>query len=285
MAFRASILAVFLVFTQTALALAPSDSYYGKDFQQTMNTKRDGDLVSELRKIISLSHMRSKDGYDTIADHCDTAQQGCYQHKSLGYNVARQVMFGKLYLESNGSGYAIDEVYCQRLYGADDFHKGPMPGPNVIPNHSVMNAEHTWPQSKFNRRFDTGMQKSDLHHIFPSDTEMNGARGNYNFGEVAQMQKELKCPQSKLGFAPNSTTPIFEPPDHHKGNVARALFYFSVRYQIPINSIQEETLKRWNKADPVDQADRDRNDQIQQVQGNRNPFVDHPELADLISDF
>ncbi|RYZ68005.1 MAG: nuclease, partial [Proteobacteria bacterium] len=78
---------------------------------------------------------------------------------------------------------------------------------------------------------------------------------------------------------------FFEPPDAHKGNVARALFYFSVRYNIKIDPIEENFLKAWNKADPVDQEESGRNEAIMKIQGNRNPFVDFPELADSIGDF
>ena len=47
----------------------------------------------------------------------------------------------------------------------------------------------------------------------------------------------------------------------------------------------EATLRRWNKLDPVDQAELERNDAIEKIQGNRNPFIDHPEYVDQISNF
>ncbi len=114
---------------------------------------------------------------------------------------------------------------------------------------------------------------------------MNSVRGNFNFGDVEKDVRVLKCPTSRFGYIGQTRDHFFEPPAAHKGNVARALFYFSVRYMIPIKSIEEEALKRWNKLDPVDQAERDRNDRIQQIQGNRNPFIDYPELTDSVSNF
>ena len=77
----------------------------------------------------------------------------------------------------------------------------------------------------------------------------------------------------------------FEPPDSHKGNVARAMFYFSMRYNMRIDPVQEKFLKKWNKLDPIDAAERLRNRRIKDIQGNSNPFIDDPFLADRISDF
>ena len=114
---------------------------------------------------------------------------------------------------------------------------------------------------------------------------MNSIRGNFKFGEVDIPKVALKCPISKLGQVSHASGEFFEPPSRHKGNVARALLYFSVRYKIHIDPVEEKFLKKWNVEDPVDAFEKQRNDRIQQIQGNRNPFVDHPELADAISDF
>jgi endonuclease I len=78
---------------------------------------------------------------------------------------------------------------------------------------------------------------------------------------------------------------VFEPPTVHKGRVARALFYFSVRYDIPLDPEEEAYLKKWNAEQPVDQEEITRNEEIYKAQGNRNPFIDYPELASLIADF
>jgi endonuclease I len=74
-------------------------------------------------------------------------------------------------------------------------------------------------------------------------------------------------------------------PTVHKGNVARALFYFSVRYKIKIPATEEIVLRRWNDLDPIDNAEEVRNEQIYFAQGSRNPFIDFPELANSINKF
>jgi endonuclease I len=75
------------------------------------------------------------------------------------------------------------------------------------------------------------------------------------------------------------------PPAAHRGNVARAMFYFSIRYNHKLDSAQESALKQWHKADPVDACEKKRNEGICKLQGNRNPFIDRPDFVDKISDF
>ena len=69
------------------------------------------------------------------------------------------------------------------------------------------------------------------------------------------------------------------------GKNPQGRFYFSVRYKLPIDATQEETLRQWSKDDPVTAEDVARNDAIEKEQGDRNPFIDFPELAEQISDF
>ncbi|MDD4974604.1 MAG: endonuclease [Bacteriovorax sp.] len=201
----------------------------------------------------------------------------------LGYDGARKIMFGKLFLKNDSNGNYISDVYCQKRFGASAGV-----GVNTIPNGMKINCEHTWPQSKFTRAFDNEMQKSDLHHLYPSDSRANSIRGNDDFIDVKDDTGTLAqddCSISKYGSSSASSNDGFEPPLTHKGNVARALFYFSVRYKISIPKTEEDVLRRWNDLDPVDQEEIDHNDAIQQVQGNRNPFIDFPSLANDINKF
>jgi deoxyribonuclease I len=78
---------------------------------------------------------------------------------------------------------------------------------------------------------------------------------------------------------------VFEPPEEHKGNVARAMFYFSSEYNKHIDPAEEAVLREWNKLDAVDAAEIERNRRISAVQGNENQFVLHSELADRVADF
>ncbi|MGZ3790336.1 MAG: endonuclease I family protein [Bacteriovorax sp.] len=201
----------------------------------------------------------------------------------LGYDGARKILFGKLFIKSDGNGNYISDVYCQKRFGAS---AGVAPG--AIPDGTKINCEHTWPQSKFTAAYPAEMQKSDLHHLFPADSKANSIRGNDDFTDVSHDTGDLSndnCSISKYGSSGASNNDGFEPPLTHKGNVARALFYFSVRYKISMPKSEEEVLRRWNDLDPVDQEEMDRNDAIEKLQGNRNPFIDFPGLANDISKF
>jgi hypothetical protein len=202
---------------------------------------------------------------------------------SLGYEGARKVMFGQLYIKNDSSGYYITDVYCQKRFGSNAGVK-----PSAIPKSDQINCEHTWPQSKFSGSFPKDLQKADLHHLYPSDSKANSIRGNLNFVDVSNdsgILSEDNCSASKFGSSSVGSHDGFEPPLTHKGNVARSLFYFSVRYKIQIPKDEEEVLRRWNDLDPVDQEEIDHNGSIEKVQGNRNPFIDFSGLANDINKF
>lgn len=203
-------------------------------------------------------------------------------HKTLGYLRARQILHGQVYLEGSKNGYFIRDVYCLKNFTDNDFGRNGGLGPEQIPDSNILNTEHTWPQSRFARHFPEEVQKSDLHHLFPSDSEMNSKRGNFKFAELSGKTIPVKCSASRL--AKTAIGFRFEPPLEHRGNVARALFYFSVRYKISIDNDEEVYLRQWHQEDPVDQNERNHHEMIYQAQGNRNPFIDQPDAINQIVD-
>ncbi len=270
-------LLVTLFFTLTASALS---TYYPAEFKTKMNDLRNDDLKFEIFKVLDMKHVGGKNE-DTLVSHCGQGQGRCYSQRVLGYTAARKILFGKLHLEQTEQGrYYVQDVYCRKQYT-----ESIGVGPDRIPNHSELNCEHTWPQSKFSSRFPNEMQKSDIHHLYPTNSRANSVRGNYEFGEVFNEDSAL-CDASEVGGEErNGGGHYFEPPSEHKGNVARSLFYFSVRYQTQISERQEEVLRKWHEEDPVDMEEMERNDQIHYIQGNRNPFIDMPELVSKIANF
>lgn len=264
-----------LILLTISLSSTAASNYYPSEFNSKVSSASlsDEKLKDSLFEILSQTHTRRKGKPDLIG--CSVKEGTCYSQRSLGYKGARKVLFGKLHLEEDSNGYFVKDVYCRKIITTSQTNIGP----NTIPNSNLLNCEHTWPQSKFSRSFSKGMQKSDLHHLFPTDSKANSVRGNYEFGNVDN--GSLSNCEASHSEKPGH----FEPPTEHKGNVARALFYFSVRYKMKIHPEQERTIKEWNIQDPVDAEERERNDGIYAVQGNRNPFIDFPELADRISDF
>ncbi len=179
-------------------------------------------------------------------------------HVSVGYQRAQDLVFGDI---DNRSGI-VECVYTGRkLKTAGE------------PDATNMNIEHTWPQSLGA----VGIAKCDLHHLFPADSKANGIRGNNPFGIV-------KATTWEQGGS-KTDRDVFEVRKEQRGNTARAMFYFSIRYNKRINDAEEATLRRWHQEDPVDELEKKRNDRVQNFQNNRNPFVDRPELVSQISDF
>ncbi len=268
-----------IVFLVILSSTANANKYYPQQYQEAFTG---GELTNEALKdalftILTTQHQTNGKKADTLG--CKSSKNGhCYGQISLGYKGARKVLFGKLHLEEDSNGYFIKDVYCRKIIT----NRQSKVGPNIIPNNNIMNCEHTWPQSRFNSRFSKGIQKSDLHHLFPTDSKANGVRGNSRFTDVHNGKSVAGCPASQTEGRSGGR---YEPPAEHKGNVARALFYFSIRYQIQIDKNEEATLKRWHIQDPVDASEMERNDQVFNVQHNRNPFVDYPELVDQISNF
>jgi endonuclease I len=203
------------------------------------------------------------------------------KHATLSYKMARRYLFGQIHLRQSTNGsYELTDVYCQNTYDKSDGI-----GPHEIPNHTVINCEHTWPQSRFSSHHSKNTQKTDMHHLYPVDSRSNSSRGNITFAEVNGRDVHEKCSASQRGSDVNSGTTSFEPPPSHRGNVARALFYFSVRYNISIPDQEEVHLRNWHIDDPADAFEMSRNDQIHALQGNRNPFIDEPDTVDEILNF
>ncbi len=270
--------ALFTSFTFNTFAGHP---YYPQSFQDALerNELEDDQLKDELKKILTSSHLKHSGAADTLG--CSSRSGDCYSHINLGYKTARKNLFGNMALGhlKKDNGYYLYGVYCENKFTTSKT-TGTI-GPMSIPNSNVLNCEHTWPQSKFTG-YQSGHQKADLHHLFPTDSKANSSRGNYDFGDVMNGKDPApNCDESQVSSSGNR---VFQPSINHRGNVARAMFYFAVRYNGRINSDMERSLRKWNIEDPIDQAERDRNDGIYGVQKNRNPFIDYPELINLISD-
>jgi deoxyribonuclease-1 len=258
--------------------------YYTQELYQSVAAGLRGDeFKRRLYEVLSQTHQQLSEDQEIISSGGCSLGKKCYRHQSIGYDAARVFLMGQFYLVQQGSEYAVKDVYCDRLVSEREFSSQP-PRPGRIPNPNVVNAEHTWPQSHFVRHQPKDLQKSDLHHLFPTDSDLNSARGSHPFGEVVKETQSLECSHAMMGRGDKASL-VFEPPQNHKGNVARALFYFSVRYQANLDEGQERTLRDWHRLDPVDEEELKRNQAIFELQGNRNPFIDHPEWVDLIVDF
>jgi endonuclease I len=166
------------------------------------------------------------------------------------------------------------------------------------------NREHTFPKSWFANG--TPMY-TDLFHVMPTDKKVNGLRGNLAYGIVGTAAYTSSNGTKKGNcVAPNYpySLQVFEPADEYKGDIARNYFYMATCYQNVIGGWQSndadadtvldgssdkvfeqwylDLMYSWHIADPVSAKEIARNNAVYNIQGNRNPFIDHPEYVAII---
>ncbi len=161
--------------------------------------------------------------------------------------------------------------------------------------NSCYNREHVWPQSYFNS--DPPMV-SDLWIVYPTDYYVNNQRSNMAYGKVGTATKTFlngtKIGNNTYPGAPSGT--CFEPIDSFKGDIARSYFYIATRYlgedaswitwDMAVKAVLQpwavQMLLDWHRLDPVSTKERNRNNAVYALQGNRNPFIDSPVYAECI---
>lgn len=174
------------------------------------------------------------------------------------------------------------------------------------------NREHMMPQSTFYSNYP---MYSDMFYIIPTDARINQLRSNYMYGVSTTTASNIFYTftnTSKIGRSaiPNYvyTGRVYEPIDEFKGDVARSLLYFAVRFEgklgsfnynnnsnpasdtNPLDGTEERAfdpayitmLLQWHNQDPVSQREIDRNNAVYNLQKNRNPFIDNPTWVNLI---
>ncbi len=164
------------------------------------------------------------------------------------------------------------------------------------------NREHAFPQSWF---ASAEPMRSDMYIVYPTDKKVNGMRGNFPYGKVTSPTYTSNN-GTKLGpntYLTQYTGSAFEPIDEYKGDLARSTFYVATAYENNIagwqansnaNAVLDGTsykvfddwylklMYQWHLQDPVSTKEIDRNNDIYMIQGNRNPFIDHPEYVALV---
>ena len=201
------------------------------------------------------------------------------------------------------------------MYGACSFSAGDECG-NYGGECDCYNREHSIPKSWWGGGKNN--MYSDIFHLVPTDGYVNNRRSNYAFGEVQNATytyNECKLGSSVstittdketlLGTSATCSGTVFEPRDEYKGDFARGYLGMIAKYSNSSYSITSGyggmifesfsstqhfgltkygivLLMKWHREDPVSRKEIDRNNGIQATQGNRNPFIDYPYLAEYI---
>ncbi len=240
---RVSILAIFILFlSQFAFAQVPPETLNGEELKSWLRTNY----------------------YDG-------------KHNTLGYTNARKYLYNYIDNE-NGvitcvySGYEVNSAY-----GGTTTYPAPI------------NCEHTIPQSYFG---EADPMVSDIHHLYPAYENWNSTRSNYPYADINDNttakwmyldQSQTTIPTSNIDLYSEYANSTFEPREDHKGNVARSIFYFYTMYPTQAGDISLigdiDMFYQWHLADPVDALELERNGQVETYQGNRNPYIDYPEIV------
>ncbi|AZI20894.1 endonuclease [Chryseobacterium taklimakanense] len=260
---------ILIFLSQIILAQAPANYYDGTA------GLTGAALKTKLSQIISNGHI-------------DKGYGGLY----TGYETTDRDNF----FEKDGT---VLDMYSENPNGPDPYNY--TPGQKQCGNYSnesdCYNREHIVPQSLFSKNYP---MRSDINFIRPTDGKVNGMRSDYPFGMVSKPTFTSRN-GSKVG---NNTTSgysgtVFEPIDTFKGDIARMVFYFVTRYESRMAdfstgnmlanntypSLQDwelQVLLTWAAQDPVSPEEIARNNASYNFQGNRNPYIDHPEWVQAV---
>lgn len=191
-----------------------------------------------------------------------SAQQG---YAASG-NLIDKIFWGKLY-SGGGKTFYCEQEFKRKsaIYAIDYIYTADKIGEFVGCTNRI--------QCKRDKKYNGII--SDLHNMVPAVKKVYLKRRTTIFGEIDddahKAFDEYQC-DYKTVFQ------IVDPRNGVKGNVARTMFYMHEEYGLPFVG-HLEMYQRWSDLDPVDQAERDRNDLIEQLQGKRNRYIDNPELA------
>ena len=262
---RFVMLAAAMLFAVQALWAAEPVNYYNNALG-----KSDENLMSALRSIIR-------------------------NHKEVSYSSGLLAAFRRA--DTDADGYIID-IYSNCRYRPSDNGSSAQ---NVGEGY---NREHSFPRSWFGG--EVAPMNTDVFHVYPTDIKVNSQRSNFPYGVCAngtRLTNGIYVAKGKLGTCtyPGYSGTVFEPDDEYKGDLARTYFYMVTCYkdELPnwpgspqlnytgnrykaFSTWTINMLMEWTRLDPVSEKEIKRNEAVYEIQNNRNPFIDHPELAEYI---
>ncbi|MFQ5801874.1 MAG: endonuclease I family protein [Candidatus Methylomirabilales bacterium] len=189
------------------------------------------------------------------------------QTQVRNYQTARQLVWGRLYADS---GFTF---YCGEPFE----------------DKADLDVEHIYPASwmtaflgcgtrkecrKTNERFNR--MEADLHNLFPVRADIKQVRSDFRFAMIEDEVREF----GECNFERDKDHHVVEPRPVTRGNIARAVFYMHTEYGLPIDSRDVDLLKQWNRDDPPNYNEMRRNNAIEELQGTRNRFIDHPKQVE-----
>lgn len=271
-------LGLFVLSSTNCLAQGPNNS---GEYYKNADGKKGAELKTALCKII----------YDR-----DERGSGDY-------------VYGLLWTDFKTTDVREDGMIWDMYSNATNYEPGgSAQGANYTKEGDSYNREHSFPASWFGSKSKNKIMPMhcDLNHLYPTDGWVNNKRANYPFGETNGESYKSANDFSKLGKCtyPGYDGTVFEPNDLYKGDFARTYFYMVTCYEEKLpdwyanyaesqptldgntypgfSSWQLEMLMKWSKNDAVSNKETNRNNAVYDIQKNRNPFIDYPELERFI---
>lgn len=223
----------------------------------------------------------NKNGYDLL----NTLNIICSNGDFLSYGSGEGYTWeGFYYTDRNDDGSVID-MYSSTIRYQTDF--------NAVDG---LHIEHSLPKSWWGALENYAFR--DLHHLFPADATTNITKNNLPLGEVKTATFDNGVSKIGTTLLYNSKEKCFEPADEYKGDFARAYFYVSTVYNelsalwqssmmqnntYPVwNNEALDLLLKWHREDPISEKELKRQEAVYQIQHNRNPYIDYPEMVEHI---
>jgi deoxyribonuclease-1 len=192
-----------------------------------------------------------------------TGEPHRWGQRIVDYETARKVFWKELYSDGGTT------LYCRKIFG---------PGYN-----RGINIEHVFPASWIAYSLQCGKRyqcratspafnriEADLHNLYPSRSDINKARSNYPFTLIAGEPRVF----GSCDFEIDERQRIAEPAPAARGRIARAMLYMADEHNLYLKKKLRLRLVEWDRKYPPNEKEIQRNGRIEQIQGNRNPFID-----------
>lgn len=254
---------------------ADREKYYNKLNDPLKATEK------ELQKLLEETHTShhnyspSKFVYPNVDLHPDGQLKSIYSNKAF---TVQELILADQKIDIERQLRFIEMAKTNSALEQEDFNNHIAALEEALP----YNCEHVVCQSWFNKQ---EPMRGDLHHLFACESKCNSYRSNHPYHDFPAYDPEptaVEKERSDCGFMEKS---LFEP-QNNKAIVARAVLYFMIRYPKAIKVYQQKDiamLKEWASSQPVSLYEKHRNREIFLLQGNRNPFIDFPELTESLN--
>jgi len=257
-------------------------------------------LLLLLFPLALISQAQIPTGYYEDADGLSKADLKSALHDIIGY--ASVLDYGSGYGRTWSGFYQTDRMANNQVrdrYSYETFYFSSSASASSASAVSGMNIEHSFPKSWWGGSKNQAYE--DLYNLMPCESSINSSKSNYAMGVVSNVKTTNGCTKVGTGTTYSGRSiSLWEPADEWKGDFARGYFYMVTAYSnltwqgssalSMLENDQWPTLQQWAytlllewcRQDPVDEIEKARNEAVYKIQGNRNPFVDFPNLAEYI---